>query len=424
MAAQAWMAAHVVQAQSGPGGAPQSPFTQYAVIPIRGDIGSNDPEQDHAVTAEGVKAAIHQARGKKIEHIVFHVDTDGGLLHEGERIAEVLEAARGDGRSDTPLKYYAVVRKSLSAGMWVTFSCDRIFVEPIGTQGAALVWTPIDSGHPQVDAKLNAATAKRLSDLARRHGHNGAIAEAMVLLEAELYSWKDEAGRVVVDRSRPSGAVSDLRQEDGATTVLALSSEDAVRLGCATPAPKGIEGLGELLGFDRWQATGEHGRATVERAWDDIAKAEKTRRGLIRDMHGDLDRALEICNRVPSMVRDAEMRDPSNEYYRIDYRSGLYTPEAQRAWRENTDAAIARWRDVEAAIAEVAKIRKDIQQSLKRMERQEAYWRFQEVAAVQADEVETRIEQLETFGSELKDAATKASRERSRLSANRNKTRP
>lgn len=391
--------------------------TYYMEVPITGEIGIDPDTLSDAVTAEGMEDALNFAKRKKIKHVVFVVDSPGGYLREGQRLADVLRQFDGD------FTYYAVVRNSISAAMWVTLSCDRIYVLSDGTQGGALSYLTGDSGSPEYDEKRNSIVAKQLASLAQRKGHNQYVAAAMVLPEAEVYLWKDAEGKEVVS-DHPAPNTSSAELIDSATSILTLSRRDAERIGFAEPLTGGAKGLGKKLETEKWERLGRYGEQYMHKAAERIVQTEKQRRELVKKIDEAYQRSLRIVDSLPDAVDDAKDKDPTRYSYTIDWDSGLFTAEAMRLWRQRTDDAISAWNRVNGLVGTVVDLESDMSSDAAQMEKLAAYWTFepaQNADAAMADRQDTKIR---GFSDKLKSYQMQANREIETLRANRKRTRP
>ena len=105
--------------------AQETPVTmKYLAVPMSGAVGTE-------ITARGVRNAVRAAKQKKADAVVFVIDTNGGRVADAEAIANVLDEERGN------LRYYSIVVKTFSAGVWTLARSDQIFFAPGGPTGAA-----------------------------------------------------------------------------------------------------------------------------------------------------------------------------------------------------------------------------------------------------------------------------------------------
>lgn len=140
------------------------------VIPIREDIGAPLVY----VVRRGVKRAIED----QAELLVLDMETNGGRVDKTEEIIQILN--QFPGRTVT-----YVNRRAFSAGAFISFATQQIFMAPESVIGAAAPIIMAPGGGPQavsetVEAKMTSACAAMVRASAEKNGHNVDVAEAMV----------------------------------------------------------------------------------------------------------------------------------------------------------------------------------------------------------------------------------------------------
>src|SRR5262249_38988186 len=152
-----------------------------------------------------------------IKHVVFRIKSGGGGVWAASKIAEGLGEFQGK------VTTHVLIEEALSASVWGVFSCDTIEIAPGRPPGAAGVFkTDHPTGAAEVDKKLNAALAAELGAIAERHGRDPAIVRAMIMPEAELYSWT-ERGALKISGQRPQPSPPDLKVLSTMEDVLTLT---------------------------------------------------------------------------------------------------------------------------------------------------------------------------------------------------------
>lgn len=181
-----------------------APTELVVVIPISGPI---EPGIGHFL-----QRSLDDAEANGAVAVILDINTPGG------RLDTVLEMR--DALLDTPLRTIAFVnREAFSAGALITIASSEIWVAPGGVFGAA---TPI-LGTETADAKTIAAVRSTFRSTAETRGLDPAVAEAMVDPEVEVPGL------------------------DSATTLLSLSSDQAIQYGYADGVAKDrIDLLGQL----------------------------------------------------------------------------------------------------------------------------------------------------------------------------------
>lgn len=176
------------------------------VIPIQGSI---EPGIGHFL-----QRSLDEAEADGAVAVILDINTPGG------RLDTVLEMR--DAILDSPVRTIAFVnREAFSAGALITIASNEIWVAPGGVFGAA---TPI-LGTETADAKTIAAVRSTFRSTAETRGRDPIVAEAMV---------------------DPAVEVPGL---DSSTTLLSLSSDQAVQYGYADGIATDRTELISLLGL-------------------------------------------------------------------------------------------------------------------------------------------------------------------------------
>ncbi|NJN05357.1 MAG: hypothetical protein HC814_01680 [Rhodobacteraceae bacterium] len=153
--------------------APQKVF----VVPVREDISAPLTY----LVRRGVKAAMDAGA----EVLVIDMETNGGLVSVTEEIIEIIGQFKG-----TTITY--VNRKAFSAGAFISFATQKIYMAPQSVIGAAapILMSPGGAGVQAMDDTLEAKTVSAISALVRanaeKNGHNVEVADAMVKKTKEL----------------------------------------------------------------------------------------------------------------------------------------------------------------------------------------------------------------------------------------------
>ena len=222
------------------------------VIPIHTEI---------AETAyKAIRRKVGYCRSEGAELVIFDMDTPGGRVDWMKRIAETILNDLAD--------VYTVAYvnpEAISAGAIIAMACDEVIMSPTGSIGDAM---PVRSGPqgyvaiPEKErGKIESYLRAYVRLIAKRHGYNVAMSEAMVTSTIELWVIRNRRTRELslVDaaewrgkvagapgQARPGDATGEwdyLRTFDGPDKPLTLDPPQAVFAGLS----KHILGsLGEL----------------------------------------------------------------------------------------------------------------------------------------------------------------------------------
>lgn len=321
------------------------PILRYTVMPIHGVFGET-------VHAEDVERVLERAK-RTSDVIIFDIDSDGGLVAEADDVVKVLDAF------DDDLKYIALVRRGLSAAIWVAFRCDQILMIEGGTFGGAVAYSRDTFGAIEVDAKLNSVLAADIGAMAEKQGHHRAVAEAMIVMDKQLVGWFDAEDTPRLAATAPA-AQPNVTVIDDPKSVLTLTSGDASFWNLAEIVPPDIEpdDLGSVVAPDaRWKRGSRYGEIVHEEAveqWTWWKEAEGERAAMEQQAQANIREAV---------AADPDRRRYPSEYTRYwsDSAPGwvwghLPTDEAWNAWRRNTDNAVAIWSRAGRTLEELERI--------------------------------------------------------------------
>jgi ClpP class serine protease len=154
---------------SGTAPAPATAKRVY-VIPISGPIES-------LPLVEEIDKALVEAKRIKCAAVVFHMNTPGGRLDITDKIIKTIEK----------IDWAPVVawvqgddREALSAGAYICFATQKIYMAPGSTIGAATPYQSSRSIPVAVQEKFMSAFKAKFRSLAQMRGYPSAIADAMV----------------------------------------------------------------------------------------------------------------------------------------------------------------------------------------------------------------------------------------------------
>lgn len=153
------------------------PARKVYILPIRENI---EPPLVYLVR-RGVKEAMEA----KADLLVLDMDTNGGRVDVTEEVIDIINKFKGQ-----TVTY--VNRKAFSAGAFISFATQKIFMAPQGVIGAAapILLAPGGSGVEQMPDTMEVKTVSALSALVRanaeKNGHNVEVADAMVKKTKEL----------------------------------------------------------------------------------------------------------------------------------------------------------------------------------------------------------------------------------------------
>lgn len=228
------------------------------VIPIRGEISPS--------LVAYLRRTVDEARAASPQYVIFEVDTFGGRVDSALQITTLIGSL-----TNVPTVAYVTADPtgtgvSWSAGALISMACDRIYMAPGTSMGAAApVFQTAEGGMEMAPEKTVSAVRTQMAALAEKNGYPEEIAVAMVDQEVELFEvFVDGELQVATAASFPSLERS---AEDAGQTVergavisasgklLSLTAGDMERYGVSSGTLPSLSALYEHLGVPEWEVT-------------------------------------------------------------------------------------------------------------------------------------------------------------------------
>jgi len=274
------------------------------------------------LTPIGIRRAIVDARRRGAELLVVELDTPGGRVDLTQQICELVERC---GIDTVAFVCGGQYRGAFSAGVIIALSCERIYMAPGTSIGAATPYVCGDKGAPQVTEKMISAFAAVARATATRHGHSPHLAAAMVDPDVALREVKINGKRSVLPADQ---ALEPARQgfEVGSYVsrkgkLLTLTAEEAHRLGLVDGLVSTRKELLKALGIDK-------PKVRDSRTNEEIAEALRRRERYILKLQGS----------IATQLSRAESLEPSRFTYEV-YAAGEFV-DGGREWRARSDACV------------------------------------------------------------------------------------
>ena len=156
----------------------QPEMTPIYVIDIHGEI-------DRAMMVF-IRRSVEEAKNSAAEVVIFSIDTFGGRVDSALQITSLI------GSLDSALTIAYVTSEpegtgvSWSAGALISFACDRIYMAPGTSMGAAAPVYQTQEGMEMAPEKVVSALRTQMAALAEKNGYPKEIAIAMVDKDVEL----------------------------------------------------------------------------------------------------------------------------------------------------------------------------------------------------------------------------------------------
>jgi len=226
------------------------PTKEAYVIPIEGEI-------DRALMIF-IRRGIQEAERAGAATIIFEVDTFGGRVDSALQIATLIGAVD----EIETIAYVPATPEgtgvSWSAGALISFSCDRIYMAPGTSMGAAAPVFQSAEGMELAPEKTVSAVRAQMAALAEKNGYPKGVALAMVDMDVELIEvYLDGELEVSTASDLPDlerrAKEQDLALEKGKVIsaqgkLLTLTAGEAERYGVSSATVSDMDALYELLG--------------------------------------------------------------------------------------------------------------------------------------------------------------------------------
>jgi membrane-bound serine protease (ClpP class) len=225
--------------------------TDAYVIPIEGEI-------NRSLTIF-IRRGIQEAERAGASTIIFEIDTFGGRVDSALQITTLIG---GVDQIETVAYVPATPEGtgvSWSAGSLISFSCDRIYMAPGTSMGAAAPVYQTAEGMEAAPEKTVSAVRAQMAALAEKNGYPKGVALAMVDMDVELIEvYLGGKLQVSTTADLPDlerrAAQEGLTLEKGKTIspkgkLLTLTAGEAEKYGVSTATVASLEALYELLGI-------------------------------------------------------------------------------------------------------------------------------------------------------------------------------
>ncbi|MCD8511974.1 MAG: nodulation protein NfeD [Bacillus sp. (in: Bacteria)] len=134
-----------------------------------------------------LERSVDTALEEGADHIVFEVDTPGGLVDAAGQIANLIKGI------PVPTTAY-VVGEAMSAGAFISLNADQIVMVPGSAMGAAQV---IDGSGTAAEDKAQSAWLATMKEAAELNGRDPIYALAMADPEIDLPDYRAQAGSLL-----------------------------------------------------------------------------------------------------------------------------------------------------------------------------------------------------------------------------------
>jgi len=288
--------------------------TSVYVIPIQGPIESK-------ALARAVARSLEDARKRKAQIIVFHVDTPGGRVDVANSIIDLIEKTDW-AKTVAWVEGNSTVKGAISAGAYISLSTEQIYMAPGTAIGAAVPFKE-SFGNYEVDEKFQSFFRARFRALAEKRGHPVRLADAMVDTSTSVVQvFVDGQQRLVSEEEAAQfrrDHAQDGKYRRGKTVVaegkiLTLTANEALEYGLAKAKAADMKELMASMGIADYSVYEPEGftQAVLKVAAEEKAKVEK------------------YVNAVDANVEQADITDPAAMHWTEKPGSTAWRNQAKR----------------------------------------------------------------------------------------------
>ncbi len=247
------------------------------IIPIKGEINRS--------LVVFIRRSIEQAKTKNADVILFDINTFGGRVDSALQIATLIGSAE-------PAQTVAYVTSgpestgvSWSAGALISFSCNRIYMAPGTSLGAAAPVIMSPEGTQAASEKVVSALRAQVAALAEKNGYPVGIARAMVdadivlkevYVDGTLTVMTDEELKDAQREAKKSGkTIEEGKTVSSAGKLLTLTAGEMERYGVSSGTVRDTSVIFRDLGVENPRVT-DLAPSAADRAVDFITSSAFT----------------------------------------------------------------------------------------------------------------------------------------------------
>jgi hypothetical protein len=227
---------------------PPAPATKAALIPLVGHVGLS--QHDECFSAKDVLACLDEAKERKADAVVFHINSGGGRVDSKQRIQQAISMIRRE-----RIRTIAVIEDAGSAAALIALACDEWYALPGCKLGAATTVLASDDGSvmsfnkameldPDLKAKYKSWQCAQDLEACRDTGRPTILAMAMKDKEHEVWY---SAATGFAPKSTDAGSELIDSKED----ILTLTRTQLVQYGLAHPADSLQHALDQIGGYNK-----------------------------------------------------------------------------------------------------------------------------------------------------------------------------
>ena len=338
---------------------------RYVEIPITGDIGIE-------VTTQGFSDALARASRESTSNVlVLVIDSHGGLDIDAAQMADLLSTVKDK------FHVIAAVKRAIGPAMAIVLASDELVVLEPSVPGIRIQYHPALGRQLTVDQEIY----QRIIGL-------GPVARVMVQAMFDptlpVYVWRDSNGTRQASTTRPDG-MADVTEIPPGSMADGLSSEELMTLGIGHQA-KSVANIGKVLGYARWNRAANLNtimQAAADSQSNQVTEIQKR----LNNAMSMTSQALALNASLISLESNAREADPRRQPYRYrrswgnrsGWQSGFgyagsgwgYSAPTTRAWRANSDRAIAEWQHVISNIDQIFEMGGEAKEDLKWLKAQD-----------------------------------------------------
>lgn len=283
-----------------------SHLPKVVVIPLHGAVGSAGEEAiRNTFDAQVLAECFDEAQSLEAKAVILDIESPGGLVGEMEAICETIL------RYNRSLRIVAYPREAFSAAAIISMCCGEMIVHPDARIGAAVIIQTGPGGTSAVDAKMASPHYAKQKQFMEKSGKPYEVVAAMTIQETELW-WSPQHGFATQEPEKETRR--DWEQVDGASTVLTMTAEEALKWNLAGSAARspieiianlGITGEISIVEMDEHI---ERYNEVMQRRFDSLLRQINVYFGSLRDLR---DAMVDLGDAYSNQDRAAARRHKS-----------------------------------------------------------------------------------------------------------------
>ncbi len=320
---------------------------RYATLPLTGSVG------DSTITEALTEFLKRTPATSGVNALVIEFNLTGGEHEATIALADQIVQVR------KRMPVIAVLGSCVGVGAILPMVCDYVIVLDPKSDATVLEWAP---GHDVSDAGISVEVGKCFEAIMSRAAdrtYMKAVVTALLDPAVDLYLWQGKDGCPEASQTPPSGVYA-VQLSSGKDALAGMTASQLVASGLALSGTGSIDGVGKVLGVEKWIAQPNVAEKILAQIQERKAQdAAQTGLGLKAGFTA-VKNARALVGGLIEAESNARATDPRKQQYRRTYSrnwtsqtdttttgsSWSFTRVGTSAWQKNCDFSIQAWEGV------------------------------------------------------------------------------